>query len=207
MSFENFYTAMSRARNIGLIHLNLKPGIVFKSEYNGNDFRLIKNKNDDGLVYEIEGYLNGIKKWYVGITSRNKNIRLDEHDTNPKSACFNLTDKSIRVIGRVIGDLGKLKQIEKDYIIDCKMMYGTDCINRTNHKILVGNPSLKCLRGRWEVVENTGKIYEYNNQFKLKWNVGDTGDKKEKKWRYGKKGKEVVLEEIKNWCVLNEILI
>ena len=209
MSFENFYTAISRCRNMDLVHLNLKEGVIFKSEYeNGNGLRVIKHEKDDGLVYEINGFDEDVEKWYVGMTSRNKDIRMDEHETNPKSACFKLTDKKIRVIGRVLGGESRLRQFEKDYIGECKMVYGDNCINRNNFKRLIGNPLVDTLiKNKWEVVENTGKIYQCTNQFKLKWNVGETGDKKEKIFRYAKKGKEVVLEEVKNWCVLNEIVV
>lgn len=176
---------------------------------NGNGFKLIKNKKENELIYEIVGTINGVKKWYIGKTCGTEIKRLNEHLNDPNSSCYKMPDATIKIIGNVLCDLKKLRDFENDYITHCKDLHGDDCVNKINFVVKV-NPTINELHeDGWEIVDNVniGKVYEYNDKriFKLRW----VDILLVIKWRRNgvllKKGRDVVLEEAKKWCIENDV--
>lgn len=54
------------------------------------------------------------------MTCGNESKRLDEHLSDPNGAVFGIIDSKIKVIGRVLCNLFKLKDLERIYISKCK---------------------------------------------------------------------------------------
>ena len=132
MNDNELFTALTRATCLEDIHLDMtKLKKLLKKENITFKFREIYNGTKSGIVYEASEN----DKFYIGITKRNKEIRFEEHLTDPKSAVYEYMDEPVfRIIGKVTGGSKLLEKYEREYIVWYKKMYGNKCVNRTNFK-------------------------------------------------------------------------
>ena len=132
MNYEELFTALTRTRCLENIHLDMtKLKKFYKRKSRFFKFREIYDTTKYGIVYEASE--NG--KFYIGMTSREKEIRFDEHTKDPKSVVYKfMTNPVFRVLGKVVGGNKLLEKYEREYIVWYKKMYGNNCINKTNFK-------------------------------------------------------------------------
>ena len=201
MSYENFYTAISRCTNIKNIHLNKLRGKYISEYENFNEFANVNNSKM-GIIYCVN---DGMKK-YIGQTGRNEDIRLEEHIINENCVVFKeMKNPVIKKIGVVIGSKKMIDEMERNYIIHYKKLYGENCINLTNfneiENKIVGYNTIGMN------LEKNGKIKEHKNKFRLNFKNLINGKMEYKDFRFTKKGKDNDLNNVFEYAKNNDIII
>ena len=123
-SKETLYTALSRATDIKNIHLNTKE---IKKEYLSDYKKLIFNEiSSENLIGEIYlEFCNITGNYYIGMTTRNNNIRFEEHIKNKDCVVsVKMENPQIQLIGVAIGNESLIRKFERNYIIEYKEKYG-----------------------------------------------------------------------------------
>ena len=79
-----------------------------------------------GYIYEIcDGEF-----WYIGMTTRDPNIRFNEHTTDEKCVVYRkMTNPKMKILGKWIANTYRLRKIESEYILFYKRIYGDKLIN------------------------------------------------------------------------------
>ena len=159
MTFENIQTAIGRATDFNLIHLD---GIRknYESEYsNFKEIECFENSNFS-TIYETFCEETGFK--YVGQTSRLYEDRFDEEITNINCIVYKkMKNPDCKIIGYVRGSKKFIDGVEREFITEYKNKYGDKYINLINFDILEDK---EISLGKSEI---TTKIYEKEDRYIL----------------------------------------
>lgn len=199
MSLNAIYTNISRARRLSDIHLDVsKIKNIYKYSFGKIILREYKNEIKHGNIYEV--FDEETDTYYIGMTYNEIEKRLNEEINDCKSAIYGrMKPPVIRLIGNVHGSDSMVRKYEKNYTILYKTLYGDNCLNQTNFKEKIFEMYYN------DVIETEMRafIHEEKNDHRFRITWKDYGKTNIKKFNYNKKGRDVVLDEIKNWCVEN----
>ena len=198
MSFENQYTALSRATDIRHIHID-NTWSYFYSDYDEKHNRIPLVQLDTNEIYDI--YCSITEQCYAGKTKGGVAIRNSEHMNDPKCVVNRLMKKpEIKLLGVYVCGPKKILEIENNWIRHYRKLYGSNCINIT------GGESDDANLFEFEAIKvieeiNLPRLYKEHDRLRLMWCDND-GQKKMKSCK-SKKSFDKALDTMMKFINLN----